>query len=70
MNNKWCVVVGQPKRASTWAGSKPDLTQVGRCVLGGNGDATFFTRKEAREYAKQISLGNNWWNYHARKYQP
>lgn len=64
---KWCVVVGQPKKAY-WGKRSANMANVGKVLLGIDGSPLIFqTRKVAREKAKQESKDNLAWNYHAKK---
>ena len=78
--NKWGIVVGQPKNSYWGSGngrSEPDLTNVGRWVIGYNNKGIwskeivlYDTRREARTARKKYYDPNRAWHYHVKKYLP
>jgi hypothetical protein len=76
--NRWAVVVGQPTKMNKVVGKDPSdyfrSEVIGKWYRIWDYDGCedrpklFSTRAEARLYAKEIEQQNNYWKFHAKKY--
>ena len=71
---QWTVVVGQPRLEHFSKNNPPIMSNVGRRICAitreANDKEGFIvcqTRQKAREVAKEMSIDNRFWHFHAKK---